>query len=152
MEKTTYRRKKFIWILRFLRMISWLIMTETWQQIGRHCTVSLAESLCFIRRTREKVRENRGGRREEEWRRQRETEPMIMCMLAGIGIGFWNFKAHPQLHTSSKKDPPPNPSQRVPPAGEQTLKCMSLWGPLSLWGPTDLQHSGFLSCFIVFWG
>ena len=47
------------------------------------------------------------------------------------GVGFGNLKAHPQCHIFSSKDPPPNPSQKIPLTEAQAFKHRSLWGPFS---------------------
>jgi hypothetical protein len=39
--------------------------------------------------------------------------------------------AHLQWQTSSNKIKPPNPSQTVPPTGDQILKYLGLWEPFS---------------------
>jgi hypothetical protein len=50
------------------------------------------------------------GRQATPWDNISETEN---------GMGFWNFKAHPQWHTSSNNTTPPNPSQTAPSMGIQ---------------------------------
>lgn len=62
-------------------------------------------------------------------------------------VDIWNFTAHLQWHTSSKKATPPNPSLTIPLTWEQAFKYRNLWGPFSFNPPQKLISSGD-SCFL----
>lgn len=53
-------------------------------------------------------------------RRQRER--------MGYNMRSWNFKTHPQWHTSSSQATPPGPHQVAPPNGNHVFKCPSYAG------------------------
>lgn len=64
------------------------------------------------------------GHKTEKERREEEKR-------LGMTRVFWNPKDHTQWHTSSVKATHANPSQIVPPPGDQVFRYMSLWGPSS---------------------
>ena len=57
----------------------------------------------------------------------------------GFGMGFWNFKAQTQWHTSSNKVTLANLTQSVVLAENQTFKCICLSKPFSF-KPPQLLH------------
>ena len=68
MVKTTYRTYRMYLVISILENGSMTTMIGAWQQVGRHCTGSIAESLHLIHKqngeSKIKEREVEGGRKK----------------------------------------------------------------------------------------
>ena len=67
------------------------------------------------------------GNRQADVMLEQEAERGVLV----LGMGILNLKGHFQYHISSNKATHPNPSQTVPPSGNQLLNYLILWEPFS---------------------
>ena len=96
-------------------------MTKT-THVRKHCT-----GAC---RFRDWVSNHHGrqGAWQQTGRHGSRTVSESKRGFTGNGVGFWNLKAHPQWHTSSRNATFSNLPPAVPSIVDQALKYMSLEG------------------------